>query len=349
VVRHWTDVSQYWKTARQAQIHNRTLIDELGAEVLLSSLDFGRLASFVAGRRASLSNASVNRETAHLRSIVNACAAWGFKVPELKWRSTKGPSLWLEEPDNRQTILPEGEKEEMLLAAMREDFRPVIRFAILSGVRRENALALRWEQIDWDLGFITFRTKSKKPGGKQHLLPLTQGMRALLSLERGRHEAYVFTYLCRHPAPGRKRGERYPLVADGGNFRRDWVKARRAIGLPTLRFHDLRHTFGTRLAAVAPLGRVQQAMAHSDIRTTMRYAQTTTQDVADALARLEERQARFRQTGGLETGGLEGVLPTGILPVAVEDGGLVEPAAAAQPRISDTGLTQGRGRRAKTT
>jgi integrase len=38
-----------------------------------------------------------------------------------------------------------------------------------------------------------------------------------------------------------------------------------------LRFHDLRHTFGTRMIAKADIRRVQEWMGHADIQTTMRY------------------------------------------------------------------------------
>ena len=40
-----------------------------------------------------------------------------------------------------------------------------------------------------------------------------------------------------------------------------------------VRFHDLRNTYGTRLAAVGtPLRAIQEWMGHSDSRTTQRYA-----------------------------------------------------------------------------
>jgi integrase len=41
--------------------------------------------------------------------------------------------------------------------------------------------------------------------------------------------------------------------------------------LRSLRFHDLRHTFGTRMIAKADFRRVQEWMGHADIQTTMRY------------------------------------------------------------------------------
>lgn len=294
VVRFWNERAQHWRTARQGQIHNRTLLDHLGADMLLSGISFGQLSEFVALRRASLENASVNREIAHLRSIVNACDAWGYRVAAaIPWRSSRGPSLWLDEPDNKQTLLPD-DVEDIFLAQLRPDFRAVVKFGLMTGLRRENALGLKWSQIDWDSGTITFRVKSKRPGGKLHMVDLTAGLKALLSRERGNHPEYVFTYVCEHSGPRHHKGARYPLAADGGNFRRAWLRAREAVGLPTLRFHDLRHTFGTRLAALAPIGVVREALAHSDIRTTMRYATTSRQQVREAMERLERTQIRHK-------------------------------------------------------
>ena len=42
-------------------------------------------------------------------------------------------------------------------------------------------------------------------------------------------------------------------------------------GLRPLRFHDLRHTFGTRVITKADIRRVQEWMGHADVQTTMQY------------------------------------------------------------------------------
>jgi integrase len=41
--------------------------------------------------------------------------------------------------------------------------------------------------------------------------------------------------------------------------------------LRPLRFHDLRHTFGTRVIGVADIHRVQEWMGHANVQTTMQY------------------------------------------------------------------------------
>jgi integrase len=51
-------------------------------------------------------------------------------------------------------------------------------------------------------------------------------------------------------------------------------------GLPKLRFHDLRHAFGTMAAQCFPLGDVRAYMGHADISTTMIYAHHVPQRAA---------------------------------------------------------------------
>ncbi len=58
---------------------------------------------------------------------------------------------------------------------------------------------------------------------------------------------------------------------DGSALRRRFKAALARAGLQELRFHDLRHTFGTRVIAHADIRRVQEWMGHADIQTTMRY------------------------------------------------------------------------------
>jgi len=58
---------------------------------------------------------------------------------------------------------------------------------------------------------------------------------------------------------------------DGSALRRRYDAALLRSGLRRLRFHDLRHTFGTRMIARADVRRVQEWMGHADVQTTMKY------------------------------------------------------------------------------
>ena len=67
------------------------------------------------------------------------------------------------------------------------------------------------------------------------------------------------------------------FASEGGDYLSDsalrvrYKAALRRANLRNLRFHDLRHTFGTRMIAKADVRRVQEWMGHSDIQTTMKY------------------------------------------------------------------------------
>jgi integrase len=67
------------------------------------------------------------------------------------------------------------------------------------------------------------------------------------------------------------------FVGDWGGYvdaralTRRYATALKRAGLRPLRFHDLRHTFGTRMIGKADIRRVQEWMGHADIQTTMKY------------------------------------------------------------------------------
>jgi integrase len=70
---------------------------------------------------------------------------------------------------------------------------------------------------------------------------------------------------------------------DGSALRRRYLAALKRARLRPLRFHDLRHTFGTRMIAKADTRRVQEWMGHADIQTTMKYLHYVPRDEDAAL------------------------------------------------------------------
>jgi integrase len=80
---------------------------------------------------------------------------------------------------------------------------------------------------------------------------------------------------------------------DESALRRRFYKALDAAKLPRMRFHDLRHTFGTLAVQAFPLTDVKAFMGHADIQTTMIYAHHVPRhDAADRLTALLEDQTR---------------------------------------------------------
>lgn len=74
-----------------------------------------------------------------------------------------------------------------------------------------------------------------------------------------------------------------------------FIAARRETGLVDLRFHDLRHTTGTRLADSGPdIVTIAEVLGHQDLRMTKRYTHAT--DERKRLAM--ERLARYSTGNG---------------------------------------------------
>ena len=60
-------------------------------------------------------------------------------------------------------------------------------------------------------------------------------------------------------------------------------------GIKNLRFHDLRHTFATRLVlAGVDLASVSKLLGHSTIQMTMRYAHPTPEALKSAVSKLNK-------------------------------------------------------------
>lgn len=276
--------------------HAAAILDALGKETKFHEVTGLAIADAIAVWRAprkvkgkkkplpGLANGTVNRRLGVMRAVFRkARDAWGVEVAMPKWKE-----YFLPEPEHVQHVLTVDE-ERRLFESLRADFHPLVRFALISGARVSNVRQLEWKQVEWHERRIWFRVKSKRPGGGLRYLPLTDALAAILSVERGRHPIFVFTYVCDRNRydPERKeqqrKGERYPFSRDG--WRRAWQAALNAAKIGDFRFHDLRHTAGTRtLRATGNLKLVQKMLGHQDIKTTLRY---TIADVDDIRAGMD--------------------------------------------------------------
>ena len=283
---------KHLRSAYTAEYQLANLAEGLGKTRWLHDLRLADLDKYIARRRASVSNASVNRETALLRRVVNWIAARGYDVPELDWRQIR---LKEKAPETRILSL---EEEARLFAHLPASIAPIVEFALISGQRRSEIITLRWSDVDLVNGRATVSVK----GGQRHTFPLTPRLAAIIRAQP-KACAQVFTYECERRAPKRKdrparqKGERYPFSRQG--WERKWKKALKEAGIEGFRFHDTRHTALTRLGSIEA---AQRLANHSDIRTTRRYFHTSEDDVRARMAAAESRNSPEPQTGeGLET------------------------------------------------
>ncbi len=86
------------------------------------------------------------------------------------------------------------------------------------------------------------------------------------------------------------------------NFRPIWTKARNAIGMPDLHFHDLRHTGNTMAAGQgASLRELMERMGHSSARAALIYQHATRERdeaIAAGMGKMLTQARRHAQSGG---------------------------------------------------
>lgn len=249
------------------------ILKGLGRPPVVGEIDANIISLYVAKRRGIisrarklLSNASVNREVQVLRRIMRrAQRVWGMDVRLPAW-----DDIMLPEADERVVDVPHS-FEAKILSNMREDFRAAAQFLTMTGLRLSNALPLNPAAVNFEAGIITVHQKSKKPGGKMHILPITGAMKVLLEKEIGQLEGVVFSYVAKRTRSGRIRGKRYPLTPE--TFYNEFKAAATLAGRGDLRPHDLRHVAGTRALRVkGNLRAAQRQLGHSRISTTTKYA-----------------------------------------------------------------------------
>ncbi len=170
-------------------------------------------------------------------------------------------------------------------AASSDQDRAIYLVAAFAGLRMGECLALRWRDVDFAQQTIrverslTDERKMKAPkSGRSRSVPLASTLVGPLDRLSQRD---TFTGPDELVFVG---GQGEPL--DGSALRRRYKAAQKRARLRPIRFHDLRHSFGTVAANAARSGHeLQEWMGHADYRTTQRYLHYRSR--GDEAARLD--------------------------------------------------------------
>lgn len=187
-----------------------------------------------------LSETTVNRDVEVIRHILYWAADEGFipanplaRVRMARERRTRRPVISVSD-------------EVKLLAACAPHLRQIVTLALDTGMRRGELLSQKWEDIDFDRNAISV-THSKTAEGEHRLIPMTARVHDLL-LGVHKSSGIVFTY------------DNEPIH----RIKTAWKGAIRRSQIPRSRFHDLRHTFNSRLADLGVIADVRkELMGHS--------------------------------------------------------------------------------------
>jgi integrase len=219
-----------------------------------------------------LSKTTVNHYLKILKRLFNIAIDWGY-VGENPVRRVK---LYNEKDGFKERILS-NEEEEHLLWASFEHLRPILVVALNTGMRKGEILNLTWDRIDLAQRLIqVVNTKS----GRNRTIPINSALFEVLNeLKRDRKSEYVF-FNSRTYKPF-------------GTIRRSFENACRRAKIKGLRFHDLRHTFASRLVERGvDIVRVKELLGHSSVKITERYTHSNQEERKKAVELLCEKPAK---------------------------------------------------------
>jgi len=198
--------------------------------------------------------ATVNRELAFLRNAYNVAIRhykWCFVNPvsSVKFdRERNVRDRWLTSED-----------EKNLFPHLKGRLADIVRLVLNTGLRQDEVLSLTRSNMDLFRKTITVKGK----GDKVRTIPLNAvALDILKARMKTRHIGSDLIF----PSETGTKIMRRRLV-------RAFFKAAKDAGLQDFHFHDLRHTFATRLAqGGVDLYRIAKLLGHNDVSTTQRYA-----------------------------------------------------------------------------
>ncbi|MFH0732913.1 MAG: site-specific integrase, partial [Candidatus Omnitrophota bacterium] len=197
-----------------------------------------------------ISPATVNRELACLKCMLNKAVLWG------KLSANPATKVRLLKENNARLRFLSKEEIMRLLGNCAEHLKPVVTLAVFTGMRKGEILNLKWQDIDIQRGLINIY--DSKNGSKREAYINETVKRALIAVRKNPESPYVFF---------RKDGKPYY------SLRKSFFTACNKSGILDFRFHDLRHTFASQLVmSGVDIKTVQELLGHKSIEMTLRYS-----------------------------------------------------------------------------
>lgn len=231
-------------------VHTLKKLKAAFADMMLSEITTRRVAEYRRDRLKKAKPATIYQELALLRRMFNVA------IKEWEWFKDNPVSRLSFAVGNKNArdrwLTPEEEKTLLRHATNPDWLRPLLITALHTGMRRGEILSLKWEDIDFPRKM--FRVERSKNGEK-----------------RGVPMSGVLTETLRAIKVRKIAGRVFPISER--SLRVAFESAVEKAEIEDFHFHDLRHTFATRLVQNGvDLYKVKELLGHKSLAMTMRYS-----------------------------------------------------------------------------
>jgi integrase len=261
--RRWYD-DELWAVAIEPWFKGKTFAEISPLAVEKFKMD---RSNSITKRGTTRKPGSVNRDLEILSRVFSLAIDFGVtaenpcrKVRRLRMDNERRRYLLDEE---EAALLPQ------LAVATRAPLTDLVTVALGTGMRRGDQFGLRVSKVDFQRNSI-WVPNSKT--GRDYAIPMNADVRAVMERHcpGKRPDDYVFA----NPRT------RTPYI----DLKRAFKKACTGAGIVDLHWHDLRHTFGTRLAEAGySEATIAELMGHSNPKTTRRYTHATVRSLRSAV------------------------------------------------------------------
>ena len=209
---------------------------------------------------------AANRLLSLLQTVFNKAIEFGWEKPN----PVLGVKKFSEK--SRERFLQAGELPKFfhaLAADQNADARDYILLSLLTGARKSNLLAMRWEELNLSQAVWTIPLTKN---GSSQMIPLVPEAQAILN--RRLRAKHVSPFI-------------FPSRSKCGHLvepKKAWQRILKRAGIQNLRLHDLRRSLGSWQAATgANLAVIGKTLNHKDMKSTAIYARLDLEPVRQAM------------------------------------------------------------------
>lgn len=269
------------RTWREDESKYKTYLERPLGKKKLSAIDRRDIALIHSNITKAGHDITANRVLALLSS------AFGWAISAGLWELNPAIGIKRNKEKSRDRFIQGDELPRFFQAVAKEEnetIRDYVLMSLLTGARRSNVLAMRWQDISFDRH--EWRIEETKNGTPQTVALSPEAIEILHNRKPSNDAVFVF--------PGS--GKACHLMEP----KKGWKRILERAGIDNLRIHDLRRTLGSWQAKTgASLAIIGKSLNHKNQNTTAIYARLDLDPVRDSV---NKATSAMMQAAGLNDG-----------------------------------------------